>query len=168
MNKDHKLESWIRKELGSVLPQVIWKNDAGTYEVFGKYRIVPKKHGYVVFSRATEIGKFSSTRSAISWCVADKHQRFNLARWIMHTDQQLDNLHNDIIVRANMIERGRRPQWREDVGTKLQSKIVRRFHLENQLDKYVKMAKYLQLQGFNNETARTSRNGTHKTSRQGF
>lgn len=166
MTQDHKLHSWIRKELASVMPYVIWQDDAGTYEIFGRYRIIPNKKGVQVYSRANLVGQFGSTRSAMSWCVADWHQRYNLARWILQTDQRLGLLNSDIMVRSGMIERGRRAQWKEDVGTKLHSKVLRRFQLENQLDKYVKMAKYLQLQGFNNETARTSRNGTHKTSRQ--
>lgn len=168
MTKDQKLESWVRRELDSVLPHVIWQDEAGTYEVFGKYRIIPKKHGYKVFVHATEVGIFSNTRSAMSWCVADKYRRFNLARSILQVDNLLNNLHNDIVVRAGLAERSKRPQFREDVGTKLSTKIMRRFELENQLDKYVKVAKYLQLQGFNNETPRTGRHGTNKTSRQGF
>lgn len=165
MNKDQKLESWVRRELNSILPDVIWQDESGNYEVFGKYRILPKKHEYRVFAHATEVGTFSSTRSAISWCVADKFRKFNLARSILRTDNLLNNLHNDIVVRAGLAERSRKGQFREDIGAKLSTKIVRRFELENQLNKYVNLAKYLQLQGFNNETPRTGRNGTNKASR---
>jgi hypothetical protein len=45
MTKDQELEAWVRSELQSIMPNFIWRNDDGEYELFGKYRIVPTHPG---------------------------------------------------------------------------------------------------------------------------
>lgn len=164
-NKDQDLERFVKSELSTVLKNLIWRNDAGEYELFGKYRIVKTKNGYTVWCHATCVGDFSSTKTAVSWCVADKYQSFNLAREILLTDQRLSAITNDLFVRAGVANKSRRAQFREDLDIKLESKIIRKKELENELAKYVETAKYLQQRGFEDETARFSRSGTNKTSR---
>ena len=108
------------------------------------------------------MGVFNSSKTAVSWCVADKYQRFNLARDILNTDTILGNLTNDIFVRTGIANRAKAAQTREDIETKLETKIIRKKYLENQLADYVKKAKYLQQRGFNNETARIGQATTDK------
>ena len=56
-------------------------------------------------------------------------------------------------------------EFRDSIGTKLETKIIRKKQVENELAKCVNWAKYCQQRGFNNETARTGRNQPNKTSR---
>jgi hypothetical protein len=165
MKQDQEIERIFRQEFRDVEHNLIWQNDNGEYEVFGKYRIVPKKPGYRVFCAATEVGTFNSTRTALSWCIADKHQNFNLARDLLATDNKLYSLTNDIAARAAIADRSKNIEFRDEVGTKLETKIIRKKELENQLTKYVSWAKYCQQRGFNNETARTGRGQPNKASR---
>ena len=165
MTQDQQFDTMLRNELRDILPNVIWENEQGEYEVFGKYTIVPEKPAYRVFCAGTEIGVFNTTRTAVSWCIADKYQRFNLAREVLLIDNLLGNLTNDIFVRAGVASRSRKAQFREDIETKLETKIIRKKHLEIQLAKCIKTAKYLQQQGFSNETARTGHATSNKTSR---
>ena len=115
---------------------------------------------------ATDIGIFTSTKTALSWCIADKNAAYNLAREILETDVKLGLLNNDIKIRANLADRSNSPDFREILGTKLETKIIHKKQLENQIAKCVSWAKYCQQRGFNNETARTSRTQPNKTSRQ--
>jgi len=165
MTKDQELEAWVRSELRTIMPNFIWCNDAGEYELFGKYRIVPTRPGYTVYCLANPVGEFSSTKTAVSWCVADKYRNYNLAREIYNTDTRLTAVGNDVFVRAGVANRSKRADFRESIDIKLESKIIRKKELEKQLDKCINLAKYLQQKGFDNETARSSRNGTNKTSR---
>ncbi len=80
-------------------------------------------------------------------------------------DNKLGYLNNDISARANLADSSNNPDFRESVGTKLETKIIRKKQLENQLAKCVNLAKYWQQRGFNNETARTSRSIPNKASR---
>jgi len=165
MIADKEFERLFRQEFKGLADSTIFQNDLGEYEVFSKYRIVPEKPGYRVFCAANEVGVFSSTRSALSWCIADKHAAYNMAREILLTDVKLSSLTNDIAVRAAIGDRSKNSLFREDIGTKLESKIIHKKLLENRLAKCINWAKYYEQRGFNNEIARTSRPGTSKTSR---
>ena len=74
-------------------------------------------------------------------------------------------LTNDINTRANVAERSKNSLFRETVETKLETKIIHKKQVEQQLTKCVNYAKYYQQKGFNNETVRTGRDHAIKTSR---
>jgi hypothetical protein len=165
MINDREAERMFRQEFRDLMPNVIWQNDDGVYEVFGHYRIIPETHGFRVFCSATDVGVFATSRSALSWCIADKNQAYNLARELHELDRKLTELNNDIAVRTAMAERSHRWEFRDPVAVKLETKIIRRKQVENQLAKCISWAKYSQQRGFNNETARTGRGQPNKTSR---
>jgi hypothetical protein len=165
MISEREVERLFRKEFGDILPNIIWENDDGVYEVFGKYRILPESHGFRVWCSATDVGLFGTTRSALSWCIADKHRAYNLARELKELDNKLTALNNDISVRTAIAERSRRWEFRDPIATKLETKIIRRKQVENQLAKCISWAKYCQQRGFTNETQRIGRGQPNKTSR---
>ena len=165
MISEREIERMFRRELADLMPNVIWQNDDGVYEVFGHYRIVPESYGFRVFCSATDVGIFSTTRSALSWCIADKHRAYNLARELKELDNKLAALNNDITVRTALAERSRKWEFRDPVATKLETKIIRRKQVENQLAKCISWAKYSQQRGFKNETQRIGRGQPNKTSR---
>jgi hypothetical protein len=88
-----------------------------------------------------------------------------LARELHELDRKLTALNNDIAVRSAIAERSRRWEFRDPVGTKLETKIIRRKQVENQLAKCINWAKYSQQRGFTNETQRIGRGQPNKTSR---
>jgi hypothetical protein len=165
MKPDQELERMFRQEFKDAVANLIWQTDSGEYEVFGKYRIIPQRPGYRVFCSATEVGTFHSTKTALSWCIADKHNAYNTARELLTVDNKLTALTQDINARAAIGDRSKSPELRETILTKLESKIIHKKQLENQLTKCVDWAKYMQLRGFDNETARTGRSQPNKTSR---
>jgi hypothetical protein len=165
MISEREVERIFRQEFRDLMPNVIWQNDDGVYEVFGRYKIVPEIYGFRVFCSATDIGTFATTRSALSWCIADKNRSYNLAREIKELDNKLSALNNDIAVRTALAERSRRWEFRDPVATKLETKIIHRKAVENRLAKCVGWAKYTQQRGFNNETQRIGRGQPNKTSR---
>jgi len=167
MKSDQEFERLFHQEFKNISPNLIWQSEDG-YEVFGHYQIQPSLPGYLVVCGLTEVGIFGSTRTALSWCIADKNHDYNTAREILRTDNKLTALKNDIQTRAAIGDRSRDPGLREIILTKLESKIIQKKLLENQLNKYVNRAKYIQQRGFNNETARTGRSQPNTTSRQGF
>jgi len=165
MKNQHEVERIFRQEFCDLMPNIIWQNDDGVYEVFGRYRIVPERQEFRVLCSATDVGTFGTTRSALSWCIADKNQAYNLARELKELDNKLTALNNDIAVRTALAERSTRWEFRDPVGTKLETKIIRRKQVENRLAKCVSWAKYTQQRGFNNETQRIGRGQPNKTSR---
>lgn len=168
MDRDQQIERLVREEFKQTLPMLIWQNEHGEYEAFGKYMIVPEHPGYSVYINDDLQGFFNSTRTAISWCVADKFRRFNLARDLLTYDNMLANISNDIFVRAGVANKTRDYALKESIETKLEPKIIQKREIEMYLNKCVNWAKYLQQKGFENETARFGSATTIKTNRQGF
>ena len=165
MTPTQEFDRMFRQEFRDLMPNVIWQNDNGIYEVFDRYQIHPERSGYKVFCSATDVGVFSSTRTALSWCIADKNQAYNTARELLTVDNKLTALTQDINTRAAVGDRSQNPQLRENILTKLETKIIQKKLLENQLAKCVNWAKYIQQRGFEDETQRTGRSQPNKTSR---
>jgi hypothetical protein len=165
MIREKHIELLFRQEFRDLMPNMIWENDNGIYEVFGHYRIEPVATGFRVSCGATDIGVFATTRTALSWCIADKHSAYNTAREILTLDNKLTSTTHDINTRAAIGDRSQNPVLRETILTKLESKIIHKKQLENQLTKCVNWAKYCQQRGFDNETARTGRGQPNKASR---
>ena len=163
--ENQEFQRIFQKEFQTLVEKSIFHNDAGEYEVFGRYLICPETGGYRVFCSATDVGVFTNTRTALSWCIADKHAAYNLARELLETDNKLYSLNQDITARTAVGEHSSDPNFRDIIATKLESKIIHKKRLENQLTKCVNWAKYCQQRGFENETARTGRTKPNKTSR---
>jgi hypothetical protein len=165
MISEKEIDRMFRQEFRDLMPNMIWQNDDGAYEVFGHYRIQAVDQGFKVSISATDVGVFSTTRTALSWCIADKNRGYNTARELLTVDNKLSALTADIATRAAVGDRARDPALRETILTKLESKIIHKKHLENQLAKCINWAKYTQQRGFNNETQRIGRGQPNKTSR---
>ena len=148
MLKDQEFERMIQSEFKNVESNLVWQNEDGDYELFGKYRIVSVRPGYRVYCSEQEAGVFSSTRTAVSWCIADKYSNFNLAQELLTIDRKLELLKNDIFVRSAVADRSKQAQFREDIGTKLETKIIYKKTLEAELIKCINWAKYKQQSEF--------------------
>lgn len=157
MTKDQKLERWAKKEIRSNLHNMIINDDQGGYIAFGKYYIAPNRTSYEVRRYSDIAGKFGSKRSAISWCVADNLEQLNLAREILVLDSKKQLVGADLNVRQALAHRSRNADFQETVTNKLQRKLDTYQGISAELEKCINLAKYLQLRGFSNETARTSR-----------
>lgn len=164
MNIEQQFKQLIRQDFCGLIDKAIFHNERGEYEVFGRYLICPEDSGYRVFCAATDVGVFTTTRNAMSWCIADKHKSYALAHDLYMLDQKLGHITNDIAVRAAVGDCSTSPQFKEDIEIKLEGKIILKKQLELQLTKCVNQAKYYQQRGLDNETARTGRK-PNKTSR---
>jgi len=163
MKPSQKLAALAEQELPKLLNNVI-VSDGEKYRVFGSYVLRQNTQGYALTYQDRNVGTFTSTRSAVAWCIADKNRQYNLAQEIQHLDFALLRLRNDIEVRGGQAQKSHGTFW-ETVTAKAAHKRLQSQQIENELTKCVNRAKYLQLQGSNNETARTGRNTPHKTYR---
>ena len=156
MNKQQKLETWAERELRRNIHNMIIDDDVGGYIAFGKYQISPNQDRFQVSTWDRLIHAFASKRSAISWCVADRVNNINLANQILALDRKQQLLSADIQCRQGQGRRSKTSDFEEIVDTKVQPKIVRYNAVKAELEKCINSAKYIQIRGFNNETARTS------------
>lgn len=154
MNTQQKIEQWAEREIGRNLHRLILDDQAGGYVVFGKYYIRPKENRFAVETWDREIHKFATKRTAISWCIADCVNNFKLSIQILNLDRKQQMLEADINIRKTLGNRGRTEDFAEIVNTKIQPKIDQYKTVMAELEKCINLAKYIQIRGFNNETAR--------------
>jgi hypothetical protein len=155
MTRDQKLERWAEKEFKRNIDQIILSDDDGGIVAFGQYHLKPGLYGCVVKTWDREIHNFTNKRAAMAWCTADKQQQYNLSNMILVLDRKKQTLTADIQCRRSMGERGRTEDFYEIVTTKIQPKVQQLESVSTELENCVNRAKYIQIRGFNNETART-------------
>lgn len=160
-----EFERLFREDFATIAPNSIWKNAAGEYQVFGRYRIAKELVGYRVYCSLSNVGVFHSSRAALSWCIADKFHHYNTARELLQLDNNLHHLTIDIATRAAIAGNNKTANQHEIILTKLENKIVQKQQIENRLAVCVNWAKYYQQRGFDNETARIGRAAANKTNR---
>jgi hypothetical protein len=148
-----KIERWAERELVHNLKHLIVNDDSNGYVAFGKYHLSPGSYGYTVSTWDRTVHTFGNKRTAISWCVADKYSQFKLANSIQVLDTKKQQLASDIHCRNAQAQRSSTEDFYETVTTKIQTKQLILDSVTTELDKCINSAKYLQLRGFNNETA---------------
>ena len=157
-----EFERLFREDFATIAPNSLWKNTNGEYEVFARYRIVKEEIGYRVYCSLSDVGVFHSTRSALSWCIADKFHQYNTARELLQLDNNLHYLTVDIAARSSLANRTKTQDQHEIILTKLENKIVQKKEIENRLDICVNWAKYYQQRGFESASQKDSkRSMTH-------
>jgi len=157
MTQEQKLEAWAEREFPRVINSLILHDSRGTVLAFGRYRLEQNKRGVQIYIDDEPGLEFTDRRSALSWCVAAKYQQLNLARRISQLDQQKRFISDDIDTRRQLAQRSRNSRYQDTVNTKLATKIRHRSSVSEQLEKCISQAKYIQIRGFTNETARTRR-----------
>ena len=148
MTRDQKLERWAERELRRVYTELIIDDEQGGYVAFGRYHLRPESSGFAVYHSDDLVATFSSKRTAMSWCVADRLQQYRLAQNIRILDIKKQSLTADIHCRSGQAERSSRPEFKEMVRTKLAPKQAQLITLNHELEKGLNSAKYLQLRGF--------------------
>ena len=138
-----------------VIERNLMMGDAGRYQLFGDYEI--HDHGSEAHVYHNGDLKFiaSSTRSAVSWCVAERHKRHELSNEILRLDQQQHRVQRDINNTEMMLPRITNTALRTSVIDRLQLKQQMLRSVKNRLSNCIDRAKYIQIRGFNDEIART-------------
>ena len=155
MNTESKLERFAELEFQRNIAHIIVADDNGGIVAFGKYHIKPDSTGYTVATWDRDIHSFSTKRIAMAWCTADKYNQLNMGNEILVLDRKKQALAADIHCRRGVATQGRNEDFYEIVNIKIQHKVSQFNLVNSELEKCIKSAKYLQIRGFNNETART-------------
>jgi len=153
MTPRKKLVQWADRELERRAKDVFLKIGSKVI-AFGRYIITQRDADFEVDDQTT-VRTFSNSKTATSWCVADRYQQVDLAQRIYQLDQHRRRLRDDIRTRSGIAERSANTHLFDRITSKLQSRRDFLSGIDRELDKCVAKAKYLQSQGFDNETARS-------------
>jgi len=155
MNVNQKLEKFAVREYRRNAHHIIVETDYDQHLVFGTYVLNQTGQGVEVRNRAEDIvGIFGSRRSALSYCVADKYKNYELSRQIRLLDEKKQILDADIQTHRAQVIQSQNAEFRDLVSNKLSQRIAQQSAVKVHLEKCINQAKYLQIRGFQNETAR--------------
>lgn len=149
-----KLQRIVGADMRS-LERNLMVGDAGRYEVFGNYEIHDHGTEAHVYHNGDLRFIASDTRSAVSWCVAERHKQHELSNEILRLDQQKHRVERDINNTRMMLPRITSTDLRSTVIDKLHVKEQVLSNVKNRLSNCINRAKYIQIRGFNDEIART-------------
>ena len=155
MTREQKLEQFAERELRRNIKSLILEDDEGNWIVFGRYWIEPVGTWFRVQTWDKVVHDFSSKRAAVSYCTADCQGQYKLSNMIMVLDRKKQQLASDIYCRKTLGERGKSQEFYDIINMKIQPKIDVYAKITAELEKCLNQAKYMQIRGFNNETART-------------
>jgi hypothetical protein len=151
MNHQQKVERWAEKEIRRNLDHLIIY-EGNQLIAFGLYHLEQNDQGWVVSDQDRFIHQFQNKKTAISWCVADKYKRYQLANNILNLDRKKQTIAADIYCRRTLGERSQSESFYETVTAKIQPKIMQYNGITSELENCINQTKYLQIRGFSNET----------------
>lgn len=160
----HRLQQVLEPELLQILPDAILPQ-GDDYLAFQRYLITKKQDQWMVIQDCRDPREFGSARTALSWCIAEKNNQSHVSMQIHQLDRERAMLLADIDTRGHLKSRIKDIHVRESVEAKIASRRQRLQWVQTSLDKWVNVAKYWQIRGFNNETSRTGRTTSHRTNR---
>jgi hypothetical protein len=163
MKPSQKLSALAERELPYLIDNHIIDNGSG-YRVFGKYTITKEDGEFRVSVTTGWTGSFGTAKSALAWCIADKNNQLNLAQQIYNLDLNATRLRNDIRGRLTLAQNSK-GNISEIIETKVSKRQEQSQAVEHELSKCINLAKYWQLRGFINETARTGLQSPNRTNR---
>ena len=162
----NRLVHLIKSDLPHLEKKSILQNENGTYTVFGQYVIIPLTTNVCrVDKNNTFRAEFSSVRSALSWCIAEKYKQYDLGQAIILLETKKLRLMDDLSTRSFLVEKIKDSKHRYRAELKLQDRRDNLQLVNNELSKCINLAKYWQIQGFNNETSRTGRTASQRANR---
>ena len=151
----HKISELAKQELPKLLDKLILEDDNG-WKVFNSYKLEQQSQGFAVRHYSRDVGVFSSKRIALSWCILSKKNRHKDADKLQLLDAYKFRIQNQVDFLRRQLAQVKDYDLQELVFCKLTAEENKLELTNRELDKCVNLAKYSQLQGFYNETARSS------------
>jgi hypothetical protein len=163
-NTIDRLEKILEPDIKALIGISILR-DNDHYVMYGNWTVWPKDHTVEVKKYGNTVGQFYNLKNAVSWCTAERYRQQKLALEIEHWDRELARISNDVYTAQELVKRFRDPEIRLSSRIKMEHNCSKLTGIRNQLEKCIKRAKYCQLQGLNDEIARTRRPTPIRTNR---
>ena len=117
-NNLDKLQKLVEPEMDLLKQNIIYCDD-GKYHVFTQYTIDKQLNDtYLTCKQHQDPKTFSALRFAMSWCIADKYGKLDLATAIVTLDQQRYTILNNVKVRQHLAKKIQDPVRKEIVELK--------------------------------------------------
>jgi hypothetical protein len=148
-----KIEKFFAKELSKNLKDIlILKNEDGSYELFGKYKIYTSEKGYTIAIKDVNTSEyqqlFSSLKHAVTWCVFNQQNRKKDIKRIEELDSIISSLNVTIYQQKRLIEKSKSYDEKCIFLAKLMEEKIKKKNFVNEINGYVLTSKYIQNKKF--------------------
>jgi hypothetical protein len=136
----------LKKKISELF--IVREND-GSYNLFGKYAVVPVNNTY----KLNVIGEpeyyfFSSLRNAVTWCVFDKNNKYKEVKRIHELDELISSLDVIIAQHTKLLEKTKNED-KYIYSAKLAEGKYKKKQALQEIEKYASISRYWQRKKFN-------------------
>lgn len=135
----------LKKKINDLF--IVREND-GSYNLFGKYTVIPDNNSYKVnVNGETEFLHFSSLRNAVTWCVFEKNNKYKEIKRIHELDELISSLNVIIAQHTKLLEK----TTSEDkyiYSAKLAEGKVKKKQAIKEIEEYANISRYWQRKKF--------------------
>ena len=150
MKLGDKFVKFAQEQLTLSKDLLILQTPAGI-ELFRLYLVAKENNYFNVYKRNILVETFSTQKVAVSWCVAEHHFQWKLSERIKQLDQRSQILASSIETRRGILETAS-PALQSIVFAKISHRKAEKHQVDIELEKCLKLTKYLQFKGFNHDT----------------
>ena len=134
-------------------PNLVFAKD-NKISAFGIYTIEKNSNRCKIYKRKVVTAEVNSIQAAMSWCVADKYNLYDLKTRLVRFDKELERRQNDLVFYKSIINSSADYESKSVILDRISECNNRYNFLKKQLTKCINSAKYCQQKGFDNETSR--------------
>jgi hypothetical protein len=129
---------------------VIFRDEDGSYSLFGKYIITKQStFEYVVTAPPSSLSiSFGTLRNATAWCIMDKRERLYEARRLRELDLALTGIDVGILQHQKLLKKAKTSNDQLIYFAKLTEERLRKTRILNELNGYVANTKAWQTKRF--------------------
>jgi hypothetical protein len=136
----------LKKKISDLF--IVREND-GSYNLFGKYTVVPENNTYKVnITGEQEYLHFSSLRNAVTWCVFDKNNKYKEVKRIHELDELISSLDVIIAQHTKLLEKTNNED-KYIYSAKLAEGKYKKKQALQEIEKYANISRYWQRKKFN-------------------
>jgi hypothetical protein len=128
---------------------LIVREDDGSYNLFGKYKVIRCKNGYSVTIYDEPVGyPFSSLKHAVTWCIFEKFQKHKEIRRIVEIDDALGSIDVAIAQHKKLIDKNNDKDCKSIYYAKLIEEKRKKRALTQEIELYIATSKHWQTKKF--------------------
>lgn len=121
--------------------RIIYTEDDGSYNVFGKYIIKKNNTSHNISFRVSNISgnlihDFYTIKNALTWCIFDYRNKFYDSRRIIDLDRQLSSVDANIMIHKRLYKRSKKDN-KEIFELKLHEDLLTRNSIVSTLKGYI-------------------------------
>lgn len=131
---------------------LIIREDDGSYNLFGKYKVKPESNGYLVYLNEEPIYNFSSLKHAVTWCIFEKNQKHKEIKRIVELDSFIGSLDVAIAQHKKLLEKTVDKETKSIYMAKLIEEKRKKSLLTKEILDYVTLSKHWQNKKFAENT----------------